>query len=111
MALPDASTEHTVVVTGASSGIGSELVRALAGPCRARRADVPGAAARRRRGLRRAARGGQRRGTTAVARGVRVAVASGAPPAAEGGGGVVGGVGGGRPIMQGRGGWRVVLMY
>jgi len=30
MALPEASTEHTVVVTGASSGIGAELVRELA---------------------------------------------------------------------------------
>src|SRR4051795_459087 len=30
MALPEPSTEHTVVVTGASSGIGSELVRELA---------------------------------------------------------------------------------
>ena len=30
MALPEATTEHTVVVTGASSGIGAELVRELA---------------------------------------------------------------------------------
>src|SRR3954465_11132688 len=30
MALPEPSTEHTVVVTGASSGIGAELVRELA---------------------------------------------------------------------------------
>src|SRR3954462_6905423 len=30
MALPEPSPEHTVVVTGASSGIGSELVRELA---------------------------------------------------------------------------------
>src|SRR4051812_13344450 len=30
MALPEPSTEHTVVVTGASSGIGAELARELA---------------------------------------------------------------------------------
>src|SRR4051812_2563412 len=46
MALPNASTEHTVVVTGASSGIGSELVRE-----RARRGHGLTLVARRRKRL------------------------------------------------------------